>query len=481
MKKIHIKYTSKFILGIYAISLTFLNISCEKFLEAPLPTDKVAGEAAYLNDQAAGAVISGILTKLVKEGTESGRTSIGVQVGMYTDDLTDLSTPDNSLNLLFYKNALSPQEDVTPWWKLYNTLFNCNLAINNIREDKYKLTFQNQWLGEALFIRALAYSNLAALFGDAVITESTDAQTNRYLGRSPQAEVYKQVIDDLKEAQSLLSEDYKDALGNTIANNRTRPNKYAATALLARVYLTLGRFEEAEVEATKVIDNTAFIMESTATNFLATSKETIWALAPVGTGFVEDYRLYNGGMAAVIPPGRQAGDYIKACMSDDLVSQFEVDDERMQNWVRTSVTSDIPVQTYYFPNKYKTSTHNVEHIVEFRLAEQYLIRAEARARQNDVENGRNDLLQVRNRAGLSSPTFENKESLIESVLKERRLEFFTEFTHRFVDLKRTGQLDNIMSECVKQKGTKWYPYMKFWPIPDMDIQLNKALIQTDGY
>jgi len=214
--------------------------------------------------------------------------------------------------------------------------------------------------------------------------------------------------------------------------------------------------------------------------FLATSKETIWWLTPIST-FVKDYSIYNAGMPAVIPAGNTPASYLSAMISTSLKNAFETGDARFSSWVRSSVTSATPAITYYFPNKYKSNTVGAENIVLFRLAEQYLIRAEARAKQNNLTGAKTDLDAVRARAGLAGITATTQADMLTAIAHERQVELFTEEGHRFFDLRRTGTLDPVMTAVAPSKNATWVSFMQWWPIPGADILANPGLKQTPGY
>jgi hypothetical protein len=116
-----------------------------------------------------------------------------------------------------------------------------------------------------------------------------------------------------------------------------------------------------------------------------------------------------------------------------------------------------------------------------RLAEQYLIRAEARAQQSDLTGALADLNAIRARAGLPGSTAMSQTEILNAIQKERRVELFTEGSHRFFDLRRTKNLDAVMTKVSPLKGGSWEPFEQWWPIPLTDVQNNKSLLQTPGY
>lgn len=124
-----------------------------------------------------------------------------------------------------------------------------------------------------------------------------------------------------------------------------------------------------------------------------------------------------------------------------------------------------------------------EYLMLFRLGEQYLIRAEARAHQGNVGEAQNDLNAIRNRAGLPNTTASDTSSLYVAILRERQVELFSELGQRWLDLKRTGKVDEVMQVVtpLKANGANWQSYQQWYPVPYSDIQKNTNLRQNDGY
>jgi hypothetical protein len=137
--------------------------------------------------------------------------------------------------------------------------------------------------------------------------------------------------------------------------------------------------------------------------------------------------------------------------------------------------------TYVYPTKYKTKTASsdpVEYNVIFRLAEQYLIRAEARIQQDRYADAQSDLNLIRSRAGLPKTTASDKPTLLNAIESENRSEYFAEWGHRWFDLKRWGKVDTVLSTL---KFPNWQSTDVLYPIPLTEIQRNPALTQNPGY
>ncbi|MNS80528.1 SusD family protein [compost metagenome] len=113
-----------------------------------------------------------------------------------------------------------------------------------------------------------------------------------------------------------------------------------------------------------------------------------------------------------------------------------------------------------------------------RLSEQYLIRAEVRAQQGDLIGAKEDLDAIRNRAGLPQTTAGTKQEILDAILQERRWELFTEYGHRFFDLKRSGKIDAVLSIT----KTGWNTTDVLFPLPQNELSINPNLLpQNSGY
>jgi len=471
---------------IYATVLAVFIIpiaSCNKYLnDTQLPANTIAGQNVYVTDASTSAVIAGYFLSLNASGPFTGSASgnIDYTLGLYTDELTNLN-PGN-FGDQYYKDAIQ-SNTAGNWSNLYAKIYTINAAIEGINSSNGSLVNKNQWLGESYFVRALLYYYLVNYYGDVPLALTTDYTVNNTLSRAPQAQVYQQIISDLKQAQLLLPTDYRDGSGAT-TTDRIRPNQASATALLARVYLYTKDWADAEAQSTAIINNTNYKLAPLNQTFLAGSQETIWALAPTSALSVYEYAFYNNGMPATLPAGQTPGSFnVYVSLSSFLINSFEPNDGRFTNWVRASIAPATPptaAQTYYFPNKYKAAAGGAENEVMLRLGEQYLIRAEARSEQNESTPAA-DINVIRTRAGLPGTTATNKAAYLSAIAKERQTELFTECGHRFFDLKRTGTIDSVMNVVAPVKVTTWKSYMSLWPIPPADIVQDANLTPNPGY
>ena len=150
----------------------------------------------------------------------------------------------------------------------------------------------------------------------------------------------------------------------------------------------------------------------------------------------------------------------------------------MSTWTGNTV---IGSDTFYYPRKYEIpggGTVSEDHIM-FRLAEQYLIRAEARMQQANITGAIEDINIIRSRAGLGTlPVSLSPDQAAAAIQQERRIELFAELGHRWLDLKRTNKADLIIGTL---KPSTWKPTAALWPVPQSQISADPFLTQNKGY
>jgi starch-binding outer membrane protein, SusD/RagB family len=484
------------ILAILLSSLMFL-AGCKKILDVSPPSNSISDVNVFTNDATAISVLTSIYSSMNEKSVGNpiqGNRSIALQTSLSGDELS-LYDGVTDQNLEYYENRLqvnsAPGSGFNHWTPLYNYVFRCNAAIEGISSSSLTLTVKQQLLGEAKLMRAFFYFYLVNLYGDVPLSLTTDPEMNTLLSRSSKEIVYQQIITDLLEAENLLSEYFLNETlsGKTI--ERVRPTKWTASALLARVYLYIGDYLNAEKYSTSVINNNGlFSLPVLNKVFLKNSSEAIWQLQPTQT----DLNTIEGQIIALPPTGPNTGNN-PVFLSDILIKSFEIGDQRgvFGNWVDTviynltSTTRDTVTYSY----KYKinsspgvtTAAGMSEYFMMFRLGEQYLIRAEARAMLNKISESRDDLNLIRVRAGLPISNENNQNSLLMQILHERQVELFNEAGHRWFDLKRTARIDEIMALVTPKKanGASWKPFQKLYPLPVAELAKAPNLEQNPGY
>jgi hypothetical protein len=472
-------YIFKLIKICCGISLIFSISNCKKFVTVNPPDTKVTGASVYNNDITATAVLTGIYTSLSSNGfTQGGLTSMSYYGSLSADELTLFSgSPENP----FYSNALTSSNIASVGWnQIYPTIYVINSAIEGLTATT-SLTpnIQQQLIGEAKFLRAFCYFYLVNLYSDVPLVTTTDYSSNALLPRTNRSQVYNQIIADLQDAKELLSTDYLDATLLKTTIERVRPTIWAATALLARTYLYTDKWDSAAAESAKVISNiTLFQLPDLDNAFLANNAEAIWQLQPVAAGSnTFDAQTF------ILPTGPTTGNVYLDTM---LVRSFEPGDQRRTHWIDSVI---VDANVYYYAFKYKVNNLTPVDVTEYtgvlRLGEQYLISSEAKAHQGNISGPTGavaDLNKIRERAGLPDYSgLQDMSSVLDAIQAERRVELFTEWGHRWLDLKRTGTVDAIMTKACPLKGNTWNTIQQLYPIPLTELKLNPKLVQNPGY
>lgn len=458
---------------------------CKKFVEVPAPITSTNAANVYTSDLTAAAVLTGIYTNISFQDGNSYAdiTSLSSFAALSADELT-LYEQTNTTYLPFYINNITSLTSTGVFWTIfYPYIFIANSAIEGLNNSTgLTPAVKQQLLGEARFVRAFCYFYLVNLYGDIPLVVSSNYKKNSLLIRTPASLVYQQIITDLIDAKNLLSTNYlqSDALTPYPISSaqRVRPTKWAAAALLARAYLFIGDYPDAESMADSVIMNgSLYSLGRLNTAFLENSSETIWSLQPTGTGAQSN----TGDGALFVLPSTGPGGMHTVYLSNSVVNSFELNDQRRTNWVDSVIAGGI---TYYYAYKYKIGAVDAttqEYIMVLRLAEQYLIRAEARAQQNKIGGAQADLDTIRARAGLSITEANEKTSLLTAILHERQVELFTEWGHRWIDLKRTNKINEIMTIVTPTKGGSWSSFKSLYPVPQSEINFDPNLKQNNGY
>lgn len=471
MTKIH--------LFVFMITIAFSG--CKKFIEVDPPSTSTTTEVVFSSDSKAIAAMAGIYSKMSTNSFYGdGVLSLSLSPELSGDNLALFKT-SQLIYTSYYRNKLNAQYNGVPlnnlWVRLYSSIYQANAVLEGVgKSTQLSSGVKKQLLGEAYFVRAFCYFYLTNLYGDVPLAVATDYTTTAVLSRSAQKAVYDQIITDLKVAKDLISERYLDSKLTGTTNERLRPNKFAVSALLARAYLFSSDYPNAEIQSTEVINNTSdYRLTALDQVFLKNSEESIWSIQPTQIGFNTMEALFYYLPAT----GPSSGN--PAYLSPMLMGSFEPNDQRKAVWISKVVVGGVD---YNFPTKYKVIEYNApvtEYSVALRLAEQCLIRAEARAMQNKLSLAMDDIRAIRTRAGLGESSASTKEEILSAILQERRVEFFTEYGMRWFDLKRTGQINAQMEIAAPFKGTTWNSDAQLYPVPQFDRSKNPKLTQNPGY
>ncbi|TXD73351.1 RagB/SusD family nutrient uptake outer membrane protein [Aequorivita antarctica] len=442
-------------------------MGCEDFLEVNDPFGQINTPEVFEDEATATAAVTSLYAKLRDEvlltGTTQGLTAL---MGIYSDELDFYGLGAEPMDS-FYQHYIFSDDPIVEgiWNGSYSLIYMGNAILESLdKSDKIGPDIKKQLRGETLFIRALTYSYLVNLFGDIPYATTTDFGLNSMLSRMPASEVYENIIMDLQEAKGLLGANY-------ISSERTRANQMVVASLLARVYIFTEQWDLAALEATTIINNTSvFNLEvDVANEFLKESTSAILQFKPKSEG--ENTQEASLFLFESGPPPLVA-------LNPQLYEGMEPNDGRKEHWI--GVVTDGS-ETWYFPNKYKIEANtgtSIEYSVVLRLSEQFLIRAEARAKLGNLSGALDDLNVIRNRAGLMDSEATTESGILDAISTERYHELFSEFGHRWFDIKRLGLANDILAPI--KPG--WKPTDLLLPIPENELLMNPKLEpQNPGY
>lgn len=461
----------------------FAGFGCkESFLEVN-PQQSVSNEEAIENVGDYESSITGVYNWL-SDSDYYGRYFILVPDVM-SDDVKQNSQANRAKEYAEYVAFEEHFITQNMWETIYAGIGAANAIINNPKpeiptslEDEF-----DQLLGEAYALRGLMYFDLVRLYGQhygftadashlgVPIVLETDTFSEP--ARNTVAEVYAQVLSDLTEGMNLM--------GNTTRNGNTSTlSAWSAKAILARVYLHMGDFANAQSMANDVIENGPFTLVDNASYEAAWeseagySSESIFEIAMTET----DNRGSDALGRMYIEAGY--GDYLPSNEVYDLIPDGDV----RQTWfeVDPNLTGDYaPYRLAKYPSE--TGENNT---VVSRLSEMYLIRAEAAAMQGGAANelvAQNDITTIRQR-GLpaAAPVVATGAALMDEIRLERRIELAYE-GHRLWDLMRWEQ-DMVRTECtsIASACTVTYPNDRFvLPISADEQDANPNIQPNPGY
>lgn len=443
---------------IFLFALAFATMSCNKVLDIK-PTDSVAAEDAIKNKAGVERALVGSYNSLQATGLYYLNAILVGDVA--ADNLTHTGT---MMEYSQIENKPTPAENsiVEGMWSAAYNGINCvnNIlvklpGINDLTEQE-----SAQFEGEALFIRGLLHFYLVTYFGGVPIqTQPTLDLSHVDIARNSTAEVYAQVISDLTIAKAKLS----------TTKVKGRANTYAASALLAKVYLSkfqlLGDQASAGLaitEAGRVISEGGYSLAPDFGSLFFPANNTPESIFEVVFDAQNFTRLAQYFFARSL-----SGRYENAPEAE-LISSFELGDV-----VRLSATvayDSVTKQPYGY--KYKDVSGGTDHVYVLRLAEMYLIRAEALAYTNgNVADIQSDINAIRHRAGLANTVAATIPDLKLAIEKECRHEFAFE-GHRWADLVRTHRAATVLG--IDEKYT-------LFPIPLSELQTNQLIKQNPGY
>lgn len=450
---------------IFFIAVAVLSLSsCKKVLDLVSPNEVDDGDVFTSADGLRNARI-GMYSSLQDRNYYGGYFPLIAEC--YTDNGTTGGYDVIDLNDIAYRTVSPTNIYITQTYNaIYSVIYTANKILENADNVQMDAEEKDNIKGEAYCIRALCEFDLLRFWGEhwdktsqyGISIATGTAEKDKPVQRSTVEESYQQVISDLNQALSLL---------NTYNGNQYI-SAATANALLARVYLYHGDNSDAAAAATQVIDDENFEMFSAAD------------FTKIYTDRLTPESIFELKFDAQNTSAFNAATYLRddALRSDvifianaELNTFFEDRPGDRRAELVDFVNNDVSIEPDGRSQKYRgeNSKDNSAYII--RLAEVYLIRAEA---LGEVTQGLADLNLLRKARGLSKLTpgdFTSDYTYYDAILDERRAELNFE-GHRLFDLARTGKVETFL-------GTGVNPIM---PIPQREIAATDSKVeQNPGY
>lgn len=462
------KSLSKYIIVIFLTSI----ISCTDYLEVPFPTDSLTTETTFGSKATIDAAILGIYSQVANLNT----IVFYRNYYMLSDEFVYVTPPPSDLGNINISNLQPTNIWINSWANYYSIIFRANTILEqlpSVGTDVLTTAQKNEYLAEAKYLRAWAYFIMINAWGDVPLVTTTKVEDNINIPRAPVAEIYKLIEKDLTEAKASLTT-------NVNASSLRIHNQFQIDGLLSRVYLYQNKWTEAESSASNVISSNKYQLLPVLNDvFKRNSKEVLFSVSYGNNSVLFKDRNLLGW---VIIPANAASANSSGYFSNDVLQKFDKDDNRSKsgNW-----TINLFNRTYcnkFLYNSAATSAQveaNPQDFVFQRLSEIYLIRAEARAQQNKLSDALADINVIRKRAGVKNLEGNTKEAVMLGIENERQFELFYE-GHRWLDLKRWGKADQVLS-VLPHKKDNYKPHHKLLPISVTEIDSNPSIKQNEGY
>ena len=354
------------------------------------------------------------------------------------------------------------------WATIYGTVYIANFMIERIPTmEGVSSSVRQRSMATAYFLRGMANFTGVVTFGGIPKVITTNIETNMNIGRASKEEML-----------AFIQEDFLKAAGNLGGKQPTPATACdnAVYAALARFHLYTKNYDEAERYASMVIDSDDYELEEdyltvVTEDFTSESIfEVGYTIADDADGtslndlFVSRREMIPANELTLILDASEAGDRSAAVT-------FKQENQR-------------GADNGFEVTNYGTAVADNNNIVVFRLAEMYLIRAEAQAMGGGNGNvtgpnsAQTDINILRTRAKAPTVGSVSQSQMIQVIENERRYELSFE-GHRWYDLVRTGRAEQVMPLF----NSNWRPAYELWPIPQREIQNNPALVgeQNPGY
>ncbi|WP_432713432.1 RagB/SusD family nutrient uptake outer membrane protein [Pedobacter sp.] len=402
------------------------------------------------------------------------------------------------------------------WNTCYRGIFRANQILENVGEVPMDAAKMKEYVAEATFLRGLNYYILAINFGDVPLVLAVPKTTQEYFrAKSPEAEVWTQIIADFTAAAADLPSSYPSQwIG--------RATKGASLGFLGKAYLFTKDWANAEATLRQVTAMSYQLMPNYEDNFLATRKnnaESVFEIQLADVGGTDPWAGEVANQALGVTTAQEfapseVGGWFEVGPTDKLFNEFQKEktvDNDFDPRMYATLIWDYPGATFYrkpfssfklsfgFKSLFKkyqnymqenelsgasgasnfTSSNNERAL---RYADVLLMLAEALTMQGNTASAYPFVQQIRTRAKLAALTPGlTQEQLMAEIRHQRMIEFARE-NQRFYDLKRWGLLAQEIANSDKVGKQFFVPGKHdYFPIPQNEINTNQLIVQRPNW
>ncbi len=496
-----------YIYSIIIILFSGLAVGCDEFLEED-PRAIVSPTNFFNSDAEFNSAINGMYT-VYKNNSLHGK----IGLDRFYENGADVIGPNRAFGQVEPIQNYTLNEgnagDISQgggapltWQDLYRIIQSANIVLDNLAgNENISSVGRSLYRGQALFLRAYSYYHLTNLWGDVpYFRDNITIDEIRTLGRTDLTQIRNDILDDLQQAQNLLPDSYNDSeLG--------RASKWAAAIVMVKIYLIQQRWQEARDKAVEIInssphqllDNYADVFDP----FNEYNAEVIWSIDFVKDINQDDWPDHFTPRIRDEPKNSDDRPALSTALAErnegftgyglaiplpDFVNDFPEDDLRrssniVQSWLGFELNFPYMPKMWNLDQINSPRGNHGDNKIIFRLADVYLMAAEAENELNGPANAYPYINAVRERAyepdqllsGLSQQQFR------EAIYDERRWELGGE-GHRRMDLIRWGILLDVVRSTeyrVFNPAPNIQPYHVLLPIPVEELRLNPALLESD--
>lgn len=472
------------------ILLLVIFISCKKSFLEKTPPDALAENDYYNTADQAKAAVNAAYASLENQN-------------LYTKYLTKLfiaPTGDVILNntdgyaLMNFSFTATEPALFNAYSTLYEGVYRCNIVLQKVPAIAMDTTLQSRYLAEAKFLRALYYWHLTTLYGEVpLFTEPFKTPGDALVAKSSIADIYKVMIQDLQDAIPILP--LKSQYG---ASDVGRATKGAAESLLGKIYLYEQDYQDSYDWFFKVISSNEYglmddfnhIINVNYENNIESVFEVQFAeigAADVANGQADnDNPQVNGGTGNTLPTQQLVNafgtndprlGYTIFMQGQPFAPQLSTPSQNLDTYQSIWSATGYNIKKGLIPVAYVNNGGTNWPII--RYADVLLMYAEAANEIGEIDEARGAVNLVRERPTVNMPDLtaantDTKEKMFQAIVHERRVELALEY-HRFNDLRRWGMAQDTLGPLGYTARDRYYP------IPQVEIDINKNLKQEAGW